>query len=90
MAEPNLKIVLYHSIVCPRCAVSTIALHRVLKKHPGVELEMVEFLTNRARARMDGVRSIPALAAQGRSLTGMLLTAGRIEKFIESLSTETV
>jgi hypothetical protein len=48
----------------------------------------VEFLTNMDRAKEAGVRSIPALVADGRSLTGILLTPARIERFIESLASE--
>lgn len=89
MSDKRLKIVLYHSVVCPRCAVSKLVLRQVLKKYPGIELEKVELLANMSRARQDGVKTIPALTAQGRMLGGVLLTPGRLERFIDSLESET-
>jgi len=50
MAGESLEIVLYHSAICPRCALSKLALRHVLKEYPGIKLEKVEFLTNRAPA----------------------------------------
>jgi predicted DsbA family dithiol-disulfide isomerase len=76
----------YHSVICPRCQVSGIALRRVLDRHPGIEVRKVEFLTNAARAREAGVTSIPTLVSGGRSLTGVILTPAKIERFLESLA----
>jgi predicted DsbA family dithiol-disulfide isomerase len=82
------SVVFYHSMVCPRCRISGIALSRVLRNHPDVELTKVEFLSNMKSARAAGVRAIPTLVAEGRSLTGFLLTPGRIEQFLNSLGAE--
>ena len=86
MTSAGRVIVFYHSVVCPRCRISGLALRRVLRRHPDIELRKVEFLTNRERAREAGIRSIPALVAEGRSLTGIVLTPARIARFIESLA----
>jgi len=75
----------YHSVICPRCQVSGIALRRVLERHPQIEVRKVELLTNLARARQSGVSTIPALVCGDRSLTGIVLTPGRIERFLASL-----
>lgn len=80
-----MEITFYHSVVCPRCRVSGFLLERALRKHPQIRVKKVEFLTHRADARGDGVKSIPALVADGRTLAGFLLTPGRIEGFLESL-----
>ena len=86
MSGKIIHLTFYHSAICRRCHFTGLALGRILRQYPDVELRRVEFLTNRTRARSDGVRSIPALVAQGRSLTGFVLTKGRIERFLESLS----
>jgi predicted DsbA family dithiol-disulfide isomerase len=86
MPDGSREIVLYHSVICPRCALSKLALGRVLRKYPEIKLTKIEFLTNIARARQDGVRSIPTLVAGKKSLGGVLLTPSAIERFIESLS----
>ncbi len=75
----------YHSVICPRCQVSGIALRRVLGRHPHVEVRKVEFLTNLDRARRAGVSSIPTLVCGDRSLTGVVLTPGKIDRFLRSL-----
>jgi hypothetical protein len=78
-------VTFYHSVVCPRCQVTGLLLSRVLRDHPDVRLHKVEVLTNRARARQDGVSSIPALVSEGRTLTGIILTPGQIRSFLQSL-----
>ena len=90
MADAKIEVVLYHSVVCPRCHLSKLALAKILPEFPGVELSKVEFLTNSGRAREDGVRSIPTLVARGKSLSGVVLTPSRIRRFIESLDLEAV
>lgn len=88
MSEAKKSLTFYHSMVCPRCHVSGLLLERALRRHPDVQVTKVEFLTHRAEARRDGVKSIPTLVADGRKLTGVLLTPGRIEQFLESLEAE--
>ncbi len=87
MSARKINVTFYHSAVCPRCRFTGLVLRRILRNYPAVELTKVEFLTNRDRAREDGVRSIPALVAQGRSLTGIILTRRRMDSFLESLTT---
>lgn len=82
------KVVFYHSVVCPRCHISNVLLRRALRKHPDVEVTKIEILKNRERARRDGVKSFPALAAEGRVLAGVVLTPGGIERFLSSLTGE--
>jgi len=88
MSDERLAVTFYHSVVCPRCHYTGHVLRTVLRKRPDVEVTKVEFLTHGGQARKDGVRSIPALVARGRALTGFVLTKGRIERFLESLAGE--
>ena len=85
MSTRRKSVVFFHSVICPRCAISGLALRKALAKFPEIEVTKVEFLSNRERAREAGIRSIPALVADGRALTGVVLTPGRIEKFFEAL-----
>lgn len=80
------KVEFYHSVICPRCHVSNILLRRALDRHPDVEVTKVEILTNRDRAREAGVKSFPTLVAEGRMLSGFLLTPRGIEDFLSSLT----
>lgn len=86
MSAEKIKVVFYHSVICPRCHFSGLMLRNVLRKHPDIEVTRVEFLTSGDQARNDGIKSIPALAAQGRSLSGVVLTPGKIDRFLESLT----
>lgn len=56
-----------------------------MKDFPNVEVEKVGFLTDRARAREAGVKTIPALVSGEKKLTGMLLSKRKIRDFLESL-----
>jgi len=85
MSNHTIKVVFYHSVACPRCQLSGHMLRRVLRAHPDVEVTKVELLTHMAQARAAGVKTIPALVAHGRSLTGIILTPGSIERFLASL-----
>jgi hypothetical protein len=71
-----------------RCQISGLVLRHVLKKRPDIEITKVEFLTNMDRAKEAGVSSIPTLVADGRSLTAIVLTPARIERFLETLPSE--
>jgi hypothetical protein len=56
-----------------------------LKDFPEVELEKVGFISNRARVREAGVKTIPALVSGDRTLTSMFMTKKKIREFVESL-----
>ena len=86
MSGEKIDVVFYHSALCPRCRLTRLMLRNVLPRHPGIEVTKVELLTNRDRARRDGVTTIPALVAGGRTLTGIVLTPGRVERFLASLT----
>lgn len=88
MTTARKTVVFYHSVICPRCQVSGLVLRRVLRRHPDIEVTKVEFLTNMDRAKKAGVKSIPTLVAEGRSLTGIVLTPAGIERFFEALASE--
>jgi predicted DsbA family dithiol-disulfide isomerase len=84
------RVKFYHSVICPRCHASNLLLASILRDRPGVEVTRVELLTNRALAKQDGVRSIPTLVAEdGRTLSGTLLTPGRVRRFLDSLDATT-
>jgi predicted DsbA family dithiol-disulfide isomerase len=82
------KITFFHSMICPRCFVAGRFLSRILQDFPGIEVEKVEVLTNPGRSREAGVSTIPALAFEGKTLSGFLLGPGRIREFVESVETE--
>lgn len=75
----------YHSAICPRCRMASLALKSLLVDYPHIAVERVEYLTNLASARDAGVRSIPTLRAGGRMLSGFMLTKSSIRRFLDSI-----
>jgi predicted DsbA family dithiol-disulfide isomerase len=76
----------YHSMICPRCFMVGRSLAALRGDFPDVEIEEVEYLTNLGRARKDGVRTIPALVAEDRKLSGFYLTKRSLRTFLESVT----
>ena len=59
-----------------------------VRKHPDIEVTRVEVLTNRDRARRDGVNRPPPGIADGRTPAGIILTPRAIEQFLEQLDAD--
>jgi len=78
-------VTFYHSAICPRCRLASIALSSLLSDYPHISLERVEYLTNLRAARDAGVRSIPTLSAEGRTLSAFILTKSSIRRFLDSV-----
>ena len=79
------SVTFFHSVACPRCQMASASLRRLLPDFPDIEVEKVEFLTNRAVAREAGVRSIPTMVAGDSRIGGFYLTKDRIRRFLEAL-----
>lgn len=80
------KVTFYHSAICPRCALASLALRSLRSDYPHVVVERVEYLTHLRQARDAGARSIPALVSGEHVLSGFLLTKSSIRRFFDSLS----
>jgi len=79
------EVTFYHSVICPRCQLSKLALASVLKEFPQVKLRKVEFLTHMAEAKEAGASSIPALVSGNKVLLGVVLTPGKLRRFFAGL-----
>jgi hypothetical protein len=78
-----MKITFYKSILRPRCALAGLALKKIIKKHPALEIETVEVTTNPARAWQDGIRMIPAIRCEDKTLSGVMLSKAAINSFLK-------
>lgn len=67
---------------------SVLMMKGLLEEYPHISVERVEILTNRARAKADGVRMIPALVAGDERLSGFLLTPGGMRRFFATAAEE--
>lgn len=79
------QVTFYHSAICPRCFIARRFVNQLVREYPGIEIESVEFLTSRQRAKNDSVALIPALVCGEKRLSGFYLTKRRIQEFFESL-----
>ena len=78
-------VTFYHSVVCPRCRLTSLFLASLLPGYPDVRIEKVAYLGNLTSARAAGVRSIPTLVAGDQLLSGFLLSKGRLRRFLDSV-----
>lgn len=81
-----MKVIFFHSVICPRCQAAGLFLSGMLEDFPDIEVERVEYLANRSLAREAGVHSIPTLVAGEKSLSGFVLTRKRLRRFLETLA----
>jgi hypothetical protein len=65
--------------------VTGLSLSRLLRDHPDIKLEKVEYFTNLRSARGEGVTSIPTLKSGDKQLSGFLLSKSRMREFLASL-----
>lgn len=83
-----LKIVFYHSIVCPRCLLVGRILQKLQQEYPELVVEKVEVTSRPLESLRQGIRMIPTLAADGRRLSGLILTPAAVRHFVEKASQE--
>ncbi len=58
-------------------------LKRLKKDHPALEIEIIDVILHPLSAWRDGIRIAPAIKAGDDILSGVILTAGQVRKFVE-------
>lgn len=81
----GMKIVFYHSVLCPRCLLVGRVLKRLQQEYPDLTVEKVEVTTRPLESLRKGVWIIPTLTAQGRQLAGIILTPTAVREFITGI-----
>lgn len=61
------------------------ALKKLLPEFPGLTVEEIDVVTHPATAFKNGVRMIPTLKAEEKTLSGIMLTTGQIKKFLQEI-----
>ena len=59
-------------------------LKKLKKEYPEIELEPVEVTTDFKRTWNDGIKIFPALKIENEILSGLILTPGRIRRFVQA------
>ncbi|MEW6520616.1 MAG: hypothetical protein AB1461_14520 [Thermodesulfobacteriota bacterium] len=80
-----MKLVFYHSIVCPRCLLVGRMLKRLQQEYPDLLVEKVEVTSRPLESLRQGIRMIPTLAADERRLAGLFLTPAAVRHFVEKI-----
>ncbi|NTV14507.1 MAG: hypothetical protein HGA96_11355 [Desulfobulbaceae bacterium] len=77
-----MQITLYKTFLCPRCFLASLALQRLRGEFPDLIVETVEVTREPLRAWQDGVRMLPAVICNGKTLSGIVLTTAALRKFL--------
>ncbi|MBU4263157.1 MAG: hypothetical protein KKC76_14980 [Proteobacteria bacterium] len=80
-----MKITFYHSALCPRCLLVGRTLQKLQQEYPDLVVEKIEVITRPMKSLRNGIRLIPALAAEGRKLAGFILTPAAVREFVEKI-----
>lgn len=77
-----MQVTLYKTFLCPRCFLAGRALNKLQEELPELTVETVEITREPLRAWKDGVRMLPTVTCNDRSLSGILLTTTALRKFL--------
>jgi len=78
-----MKITFYRSILGPRCALAGLALRKLQREMPDLEIETVETTIHPLKSWKTGIRMIPAIKYGNQVLSGIILSKLAISSFIE-------
>jgi predicted DsbA family dithiol-disulfide isomerase len=79
-----MKVTLYKTFLCPRCFLAGRALNKLRSEFPDLTIETVEVTREPLRAWQDGVRILPAVNRDGKTISGLLLTTATLRDFLRS------
>lgn len=77
-----MQVTLYKTFLCPRCFLAGRALEKLRKEFPELTIETVEVTRNPLRAWQAGVRMLPAVTCNDKTLSGLILTTAILRKFL--------
>jgi len=77
-----MKLTLYHSLICPRCARARKHLASLLGDTYSDLVDEVEIVSQPLKTWRAGVRLIPALRYGDSQLSGVVLSFEQIERFL--------
>ena len=77
-----MQVTLYKTFLCPRCFLAGRALRKLRREFPELTIETVEVTCDPLRAWQAGVRMLPAVTCNGKSISGLLLTTKTLREFL--------
>lgn len=79
-----MQVTLYKTSLCPRCYLAGRALQKLRAEFPELTIETVEVTREPLRAWQAGVRMLPTVTCNGKSLSGIILTTAALRDFLRS------
>lgn len=79
-----MKVTLYKTALCPRCFLAGRALRQLRHEFPDLTIETVEVTRYPLRAWQDGVRMLPTVTYQGKTLSGLILSTAALRDFLRA------
>lgn len=77
-------VTLYKSALCPRCHLAQKYLIKTVSNNPEITLDIIDIMTAPRKTWRDGIRMIPAIRIDGKTLSSLYLSQKDIEGFIDS------
>ena len=79
-----MQVILYKSFLCPRCFLAGRALRKLRGEFPELTIETVDATRNPLRTWQAGVRMLPTVTCNGKSISGLLLSTDTLRDFLRS------
>ena len=79
-----MQVILYKTSLCPRCFLAGRALKKLRGEFPELTIETVEVTRDPLRAWQAGVRMLPAVTCNGKTISGVILTTATLREFLHS------
>lgn len=79
-----MHVILYKTALCPRCFLAGRALRQLRREFPDLTIETVEVTRDPLRAWQAGVRMVPTVTCNGKTLSGVILTTTSLRAFLRS------
>lgn len=79
-----MQVTLYKTFLCPRCFMAGRALEKLRSEFPQLTIETVEVTREPLRAWQAGVRMLPAVTCNGKTISGLILTSATLRDFLRS------
>lgn len=79
-----MKATLYKTFLCPRCFMAGRALENLRSELPELTIETVEVTREPLRVWQAGVRMLPTVTCNGRTISGLFLTTAALRDFLRT------
>lgn len=80
-----MKVIFYHSPLCPRCYLAKKNLYFILEHHKDITVQEIDVMRNLKLVKDQGIKLFPALQYKDKKISGVFLSKDSIDTFLKSL-----